>query len=149
MLADAPAQTVNKLATLDELNGNFGGGKETEHKNIQSLNDPRFASVKHSCTHPKYLHSNSTRYVNSSILITLLISSFSHVWPFGAIAELIDNACDPDVRATMFHVRYFIFKRKIYAHIFYYRLISSLGMSHDSNLQTMVWAWILLHFIKC
>ncbi|KAH9504465.1 MORC CW-type zinc finger protein 3 [Bulinus truncatus] len=33
---------------------------------------------------PKYLHSNST----------------SHVWAFSAIAELIDNAYDPDVNAT-------------------------------------------------
>ncbi|XP_062862001.1 MORC family CW-type zinc finger protein 3-like isoform X2 [Trichomycterus rosablanca] len=32
---------------------------------------------------PKYLHSNST----------------SHKWPFSAIAELIDNAYDPDVKA--------------------------------------------------
>ncbi|NP_001003579.1 MORC family CW-type zinc finger protein 3b [Danio rerio] len=32
---------------------------------------------------PKFLHSNST----------------SHTWPFSAIAELIDNAYDPDVRA--------------------------------------------------
>ncbi|XP_060785435.1 MORC family CW-type zinc finger protein 3-like isoform X3 [Neoarius graeffei] len=32
---------------------------------------------------PQYLHSNST----------------SHTWPFGAIAELIDNAYDPDVSA--------------------------------------------------
>ncbi|XP_017278202.1 MORC family CW-type zinc finger protein 3 isoform X3 [Kryptolebias marmoratus] len=32
---------------------------------------------------PKYLHSNST----------------SHTWPFSAIAELVDNAYDPDVKA--------------------------------------------------
>ncbi|CAL8369157.1 unnamed protein product [Arctogadus glacialis] len=32
---------------------------------------------------PKYLHTNST----------------SHTWPFSAIAELIDNAYDPDVNA--------------------------------------------------
>ena len=42
-------------------------------------------------THPKFLHSNST----------------SHVWPFGAIAELIDNAMDPDANATAFSVRNF------------------------------------------
>ncbi|XP_071956217.1 MORC family CW-type zinc finger protein 3-like isoform X2 [Antedon mediterranea] len=35
-------------------------------------------------TAPSYLHSNST----------------SHAWPFGAFAELIDNAYDPDVNAT-------------------------------------------------
>ncbi|EDO38839.1 predicted protein, partial [Nematostella vectensis] len=33
---------------------------------------------------PKYLHTNST----------------SHTWPFSAIAELIDNAYDPDVNAS-------------------------------------------------
>nr|KAG8538819.1 hypothetical protein GDO81_022029 [Engystomops pustulosus] len=32
---------------------------------------------------PKFLHTNST----------------SHTWPFSAIAELIDNAYDPDVNA--------------------------------------------------
>uniref|UniRef100_A0A3B3S6Y1 Histidine kinase/HSP90-like ATPase domain-containing protein n=1 Tax=Paramormyrops kingsleyae TaxID=1676925 RepID=A0A3B3S6Y1_9TELE len=32
---------------------------------------------------PKFLHSNST----------------SHTWPFSAVAELIDNAYDPDVMA--------------------------------------------------
>ncbi|XP_019751008.1 MORC family CW-type zinc finger protein 3a [Hippocampus comes] len=37
---------------------------------------------------PKYLHTNST----------------SHTWPFSAIAELIDNACDPDVQADAFWI---------------------------------------------
>ncbi|CAL1548813.1 unnamed protein product [Lymnaea stagnalis] len=37
---------------------------------------------------PKYLHSNST----------------SHVWAFGAFAELIDNAYDPDVDATTLEI---------------------------------------------
>ncbi|XP_060944001.1 MORC family CW-type zinc finger protein 3-like [Limanda limanda] len=37
---------------------------------------------------PKYLHSNST----------------SHTWPFSAIAELIDNAYDPDVNAKQFWI---------------------------------------------
>ncbi|XP_077472778.1 MORC family CW-type zinc finger protein 3a [Stigmatopora argus] len=37
---------------------------------------------------PKYLHTNST----------------SHTWPFSAIAELIDNACDPDVLADSFWI---------------------------------------------
>ncbi|KAM4609445.1 LOW QUALITY PROTEIN: MORC family CW-type zinc finger protein 3a [Polymixia lowei] len=37
---------------------------------------------------PKYLHANST----------------SHVWPFSAIAELIDNACDPDASAKQFWI---------------------------------------------
>ncbi|XP_031614629.1 MORC family CW-type zinc finger protein 3a [Oreochromis aureus] len=37
---------------------------------------------------PKFLHSNST----------------SHTWPFSAIAELIDNAYDPDVSAKRFWI---------------------------------------------
>ncbi|KAI4897370.1 hypothetical protein NFI96_017359, partial [Prochilodus magdalenae] len=37
---------------------------------------------------PKFLHTNST----------------SHTWPFGAIAELIDNAYDPDVCAKQFWI---------------------------------------------
>ncbi|XP_075963210.1 MORC family CW-type zinc finger protein 3a isoform X2 [Anarhichas minor] len=37
---------------------------------------------------PKFLHSNST----------------SHTWPFSAIAELIDNAYDPDVSAKQFWI---------------------------------------------
>ena len=66
---------------------------------------PNYELVQHSNTHPKFLHSNST----------------SHIWPFGAVAELIglalhsyfyqvliviciDNAVDPDVRATEFHI---------------------------------------------
>ncbi|XP_034042543.1 LOW QUALITY PROTEIN: MORC family CW-type zinc finger protein 3a [Thalassophryne amazonica] len=37
---------------------------------------------------PKFLHSNST----------------SHTWPFSAIAELVDNAYDPDVKAKQFWI---------------------------------------------
>ncbi|KAM8856896.1 MORC family CW-type zinc finger protein 3a [Synchiropus picturatus] len=37
---------------------------------------------------PKFLHANST----------------SHTWPFSAIAELIDNAYDPDVNAKQFWI---------------------------------------------
>ncbi|XP_071374186.1 MORC family CW-type zinc finger protein 3a [Centroberyx affinis] len=37
---------------------------------------------------PKFLHTNST----------------SHTWPFSAIAELIDNAYDPDVNAKQFWI---------------------------------------------
>lgn len=42
--------------------------------------------IRHSTTHPKYLHSNST----------------SHKWVFGAIAELVDNSVD--AKATQFFV---------------------------------------------
>ncbi|KAL3141327.1 hypothetical protein ABBQ32_004913 [Trebouxia sp. C0010 RCD-2024] len=45
-----------------------------------------YSNVKHSKIHPKFLNSNST----------------SHRWPFGAMAELLDNAMDPDVKAQQF-----------------------------------------------
>ncbi|KAA0715690.1 Zinc finger protein 3 [Triplophysa tibetana] len=41
-----------------------------------------------SALNPKFLHTNST----------------SHTWPFSAIAELIDNAYDPDVSARQFWI---------------------------------------------
>ena len=44
--------------------------------------------IRHSATHPKFLHSNST----------------SHQWALGAFAELIDNAVDPDVAAKRMHI---------------------------------------------
>ncbi|XP_045196926.2 MORC family CW-type zinc finger protein 3-like [Mercenaria mercenaria] len=43
-----------------------------------------FAGIKTSRVSPAFLHGNST----------------SHTWPFSAIAELIDNAYDPDVSAS-------------------------------------------------
>jgi len=43
-------------------------------------------NLKHSTTHPKYLHSNST----------------SHKWAFGAIAELVDNSVD--AKSSRFYV---------------------------------------------
>ncbi|XP_028969349.2 MORC family CW-type zinc finger protein 3a [Esox lucius] len=43
---------------------------------------------------PKFLHTNST----------------SHTWPFSAIAELIDNAYDPDVNAKQFWIDKTLFK---------------------------------------
>ncbi|KAK3277673.1 hypothetical protein CYMTET_14333 [Cymbomonas tetramitiformis] len=45
-----------------------------------------YSHVKHSKTHPKFLASNAT----------------SHRWVFGAIAEIMDNAMDPDVMASQF-----------------------------------------------
>ncbi|XP_053352823.1 MORC family CW-type zinc finger protein 3-like [Clarias gariepinus] len=45
---------------------------------------------------PQYLHSNST----------------SHTWPFSAIAELIDNAYDPDVSAKQFWINKTVFKEQ-------------------------------------
>lgn len=41
-----------------------------------------------SALNPKYLHTNST----------------SHTWPFSAIAELVDNAYDPDVKASQLYI---------------------------------------------
>ncbi|KAH9525175.1 MORC CW-type zinc finger protein 3 [Bulinus truncatus] len=46
--------------------------------------DHKLVGIQPSKIHPKYLNSNST----------------SHVWAFGAFAEIIDNAYDPDVGAT-------------------------------------------------
>ncbi|XP_030622892.1 MORC family CW-type zinc finger protein 3-like [Chanos chanos] len=46
---------------------------------------------------PKYLHSNST----------------SHTWAFSAIAELIDNAYDPDVGAKNFWIDRKVIKEKV------------------------------------
>lgn len=47
-----------------------------------------FVNLKHSKVHPKFLRSNAT----------------SHTWVFGAMAELLDNAMDPDVMATQFSI---------------------------------------------
>ncbi|XP_072253030.1 MORC family CW-type zinc finger protein 3a [Leuresthes tenuis] len=46
---------------------------------------------------PKFLHSNST----------------SHTWPFSAIAELIDNAYDPDVSAKQFWIDKTVIKEEL------------------------------------
>ncbi|KAL9968840.1 hypothetical protein ACROYT_G020979 [Oculina patagonica] len=48
------------------------------------LLDSADMGVRLSTLSPKYLHTNST----------------SHTWPFSAIAELVDNAYDPDVNAS-------------------------------------------------
>ncbi|KAK3706874.1 hypothetical protein QZH41_018437 [Actinostola sp. cb2023] len=45
---------------------------------------PGEQGVRMSTLSPKYLHTNST----------------SHTWPFSAVAELVDNAYDPDVEAS-------------------------------------------------
>ncbi|XP_022781765.1 MORC family CW-type zinc finger protein 3-like [Stylophora pistillata] len=50
---------------------------------IPLAQDSTDVGVRLSTLSPKYLHTNST----------------SHTWPFSAIAELIDNAYDPDVNA--------------------------------------------------
>ncbi|XP_040194885.1 MORC family CW-type zinc finger protein 3-like isoform X1 [Rana temporaria] len=46
---------------------------------------------------PRFLHTNST----------------SHTWPFSAVAELIDNAYDPDVSAKQFWIDKTVFKQEI------------------------------------
>uniref|UniRef100_A0A4W4HPB2 Morc S5 domain-containing protein n=1 Tax=Electrophorus electricus TaxID=8005 RepID=A0A4W4HPB2_ELEEL len=53
-----------------------------------SLLSLHHSSSVHGLIHPNYLHSNST----------------SHTWSFSAIAELIDNAYDPDVTAKQFWI---------------------------------------------
>ncbi|XP_047670962.1 MORC family CW-type zinc finger protein 3-like isoform X2 [Tachysurus fulvidraco] len=45
---------------------------------------------------PQYLHTNST----------------SHTWPFSAVAELIDNAYDPDVNAKQLWITKSVFKHQ-------------------------------------
>ncbi|XP_048879105.1 MORC family CW-type zinc finger protein 3-like isoform X1 [Brienomyrus brachyistius] len=55
-------------------------------KVVKPLTAPR--SFQYIKLNPKFLHTNST----------------SHTWPFGAIAELIDNAYDPDVMAKQFWI---------------------------------------------
>lgn len=46
---------------------------------------------------PKFLHTNST----------------SHTWPFSAVAELIDNAYDPDVNAKQIWIDKTLFREKL------------------------------------
>ncbi|XP_068126563.1 MORC family CW-type zinc finger protein 3 [Hyperolius riggenbachi] len=46
---------------------------------------------------PKFLHTNST----------------SHTWPFSAVAELIDNAYDPDVNAKLMWIDKTVLKQEI------------------------------------
>lgn len=50
-----------------------------------------------SALNPKYLHTNST----------------SHTWPFSAIAELVDNAYDPDVKASQLYIDFKYFKDEL------------------------------------
>ncbi|XP_023697348.1 MORC family CW-type zinc finger protein 3-like [Paramormyrops kingsleyae] len=60
---------------------------------------------------PKFLHTNST----------------SHTWPFSAIAELIDNAYDPDVNAKQF----WIDKTRIKGHDCLTFMDNGAGMTYD------------------
>ncbi|KAJ8352473.1 hypothetical protein SKAU_G00239490 [Synaphobranchus kaupii] len=57
---------------------------------------PKERGIPLSALNPKFLHTNST----------------SHTWPFSAIAELIDNAYDPDVRAKQFWVDWTLINNK-------------------------------------
>ena len=58
--------------------------KMSSNSGSMRAEEMNFSNLKHSRVHPKFLHSNST----------------SHRWVFGAIAELLDNAMDPDVLAS-------------------------------------------------
>ncbi|KAK5617728.1 hypothetical protein CRENBAI_001137 [Crenichthys baileyi] len=62
---------------------------------------------------PKFLHTNST----------------SHTWPFSAIAELIDNAYDPDVSAKQFWIDKTVVKGEI--------CLSFMDNGNGLNLETM------------
>ncbi|XP_077072665.1 MORC family CW-type zinc finger protein 3a [Siphateles boraxobius] len=64
-----------------------------------------------SALNPKFLHTNST----------------SHTWPFSAIAELIDNAYDPDVSAKQF----WIDKAAIRGHDCLIFMDNGAGMDYD------------------
>ncbi|KAK7154228.1 hypothetical protein R3I94_007552 [Phoxinus phoxinus] len=64
-----------------------------------------------SALNPKFLHTNST----------------SHTWPFSAIAELIDNAYDPDVSAKQF----WIDKTAIRGHDCLIFMDNGAGMDYD------------------
>ncbi|XP_039511786.1 MORC family CW-type zinc finger protein 3a [Pimephales promelas] len=64
-----------------------------------------------SALNPKFLHTNST----------------SHTWPFSAIAELIDNAYDPDVSAKQF----WIDKAAIKGHDCLIFMDNGAGMDYD------------------
>ncbi|MEE6467884.1 hypothetical protein FKM82_008097 [Ascaphus truei] len=57
---------------------------------------PRAEGIRLSALCPKFLHTNST----------------SHTWPFSAIAELIDNAYDPDVNAKQLWIDKTIIKSR-------------------------------------
>uniref|UniRef100_A0A3B1K998 Morc S5 domain-containing protein n=1 Tax=Astyanax mexicanus TaxID=7994 RepID=A0A3B1K998_ASTMX len=60
---------------------------------------------------PKFLHTNST----------------SHTWPFSAVAELIDNAYDPDVKARQF----WIDKTKVKGHDCLTFMDNGAGIDYD------------------
>ncbi|XP_056281768.1 MORC family CW-type zinc finger protein 3a isoform X2 [Pseudoliparis swirei] len=60
---------------------------------------------------PKFLHTNST----------------SHTWPFSAIAELIDNAYDPDVSAKQF----WIDKTMVHGHACLSFMDNGNGLDHE------------------
>ncbi|XP_034416819.1 MORC family CW-type zinc finger protein 3a [Cyclopterus lumpus] len=61
---------------------------------------------------PKFLHTNST----------------SHTWPFSAIAELIDNAYDPDVSAKQF----WIDKTMVHGHKCLSFMDNGNGLDHET-----------------
>ena len=87
---DGPTQR-HEGSDEDEDAGDGGGGQAERPASApkrQRISLDGAAGIKHSATHPKFLHSNST----------------SHQWAFGAIAELIDNAADPDVDAKKIHI---------------------------------------------
>uniref|UniRef100_A0A8C4RHX4 MORC family CW-type zinc finger protein 3 n=1 Tax=Erpetoichthys calabaricus TaxID=27687 RepID=A0A8C4RHX4_ERPCA len=61
------------------------------------LGETRSGVTFSNCLAPKFLHTNST----------------SHTWPFSAIAELIDNAYDPDVAAKHIWIDKTVIKENI------------------------------------
>nr|XP_055071247.1 MORC family CW-type zinc finger protein 3a [Misgurnus anguillicaudatus] len=61
--------------------------RNAEIKDLTRAEEKLFRELRQTLN-PKFLHTNST----------------SHTWPFSAIAELIDNAYDPDVSARQFWI---------------------------------------------
>lgn len=67
------SQESNRSASVVTPSSASAASTTIDHSRFALMDSDR--KVKHSHTHPKFLHSNST----------------SHIWPFGAIAELIGN----------------------------------------------------------
>ncbi|XP_055501167.1 MORC family CW-type zinc finger protein 3-like [Leucoraja erinacea] len=91
----------------------MGGRRDDKHKKAAGLRATGLPGhgIPLSALSPNFLHTNST----------------SHTWPFSAVAELIDNAYDPDVNAKQL----WIDKTTIKGHICLIFLDNGQGMNHD------------------
>ncbi|XP_063675864.1 MORC family CW-type zinc finger protein 3-like [Bolinopsis microptera] len=71
------------MSAANHVKNGVKGDPDCEHGETFNV-----TSIKQSLLSPAYLHTNST----------------SHTWAFSAVAELIDNAYDPDVNATQLKI---------------------------------------------